>query len=119
MYIPTRAERYSKAARLSLLLCIVIPGGIVAWLYAYNDLLFSLSAFLWPIALPLRYAGMNTAPALCVSALLQSILFFWMVRTPRLTPRGRLTFAVTWGMLFAFLLRVLIAFEIWRQAGGA
>lgn len=115
MYIPTRAERYGKAARLSLLLCIVLPSGIVAWLYAYNDLLFSLTAFLWPIALPLRYTGMNNVPALCISAFLQAVIFFWMARTPCLTPRGRLTFAVTWGMFFAFVLRLLIAFEIWRQ----
>lgn len=115
MYIPTRAERYGKAARLSLLLCIVVPSGIVAWLYAYNDLLFSLTAFLWPIALPLRYTGMNNVPALCISAFLQAVIFFWMARTPCLTPRGRLTFAVTWGMFFAFVLRLLIAFEIWRQ----
>lgn len=115
MYIPTRAERYGKAAKLSLLLCIVVPSGIVAWLYAYNDLLFSLTAFLWPIALPLRYTGMNNVPALCISAFLQAVIFFWMARTPCLTPRGRLTFAVTWGMFFAFVLRLLIAFEIWRQ----
>lgn len=115
MYIPTRTERYSKAARASLLLCVIIPPGIVAWLYAYNDLLFSLTAFLWPLALPLCYAGMKSALALCLSALLQAIVFFQMTRSPRLTPRGRLTIAVTWGMFSALILRLLIAFEIWRQ----
>lgn len=115
MYIPTQKERYSAAARATLLLCIIVPSFVVAWLYAYSDWVFCLCGFLWPLALPLCYGGMVPGAALFLSALFQMAVFWWLVRTPRFTPKNRLTFAVTWGMLFAFLLRVAIAFEVWRQ----
>lgn len=122
MFIPTQKERYRKAARVTLLLCVMVPSALVAWLdgelmafmYGCSDAVFILSGFLWPVALPLCYGGMAAGAALFLSALIQLAVFWWMVRTPRYTPKHRLTFAITWGMLFAFLLRVAIAFEAWR-----
>ncbi|MBR4107567.1 MAG: hypothetical protein IKK45_02635 [Akkermansia sp.] len=119
MYIPTQEERYSKVARLTLLLCVIIPSGIVAWLADVGDLLSCLCAFLWPIALPLDYAGFNQVAALCISALVQGIAFFALAATHRLSAKTKLTIAITWGMLFALLLRILIAYAVWQSVLNA
>lgn len=118
MFIPTQQERYSKVARITLLLCVILPSAIVAWLAEAGDLLSCLCGFLWPIALPLTWLGFTKVAAVCLSAFLQAVAFVWLARSRRLTPRGKLTLAVTWGMFFALLLRVLIAFELWRSITG-
>ena len=38
-----------------------------------------------------------------------------MVRSRTLTAKGKVTLAITWGMLFALILRLMIAYEIWQQ----
>ncbi len=118
MYIPTQKERYSKVAQITLLLCVMIPSGIVAWLGGIEDLLECCMAFLWALAQPLVYIGFAKPAAVCISALIQAIAFFWVARSRRLTARGKLTIAVTWGMSFALILRLLIAFELWRSVTG-
>ena len=105
-------------AQITLLLCVMIPSGVVAWLGGMDDVLSCSMAFLWPVAQPLVYMGFAKPAALCLSALVQAVAFFWMARTHRLTARGKLTIAVTWGMAFALVLRVLIAFELWRSITG-
>lgn len=116
MYIPTQEERYSKVARITLFLCVIAPSAVVAWLGQVGDILACLMGFLWPIALPLNFIGCDIRLALCLSALLQALVFFWMVRTRLLTPRGKATLAITWGMLFALILRLMIAYQAWLQA---
>ena len=115
MYIPTQEERYSKVARLTLLLCVIIPSAIVTWLADVGDLLSCLCGFLWPVALPLDYAGFNRVAALCLSALVQGIAFFSLAASRKLSAKTKLTIAITWGMLFALLLRILIAFTVWQS----
>ncbi len=105
-------------AQITLLLCVMIPSGIVAWLGGMDDWLSCCVAFLWALAQPLVYIGFAKPAALCLSALIQAIAFFWMARSRKLTARGKLTIAVTWGMSFALILRVLIAFELWRSITG-
>lgn len=107
MYIPTQEERYSKAARLTLLLCIIIPSGVVVWL-AGGNLSDCTAAFLLPVSLLLDKAGFNATAAACISALIQFIFFLWLTRSRRLTPKNRLTIAITWGMLFALIVRIAI-----------
>ena len=116
MYIPTQEERYSKVARITLFLCVMVPGATVAYIGQVGDIFACLCGFLWPIALPLCYIGFQPWAALCLSALLQAAVFFWMVRSRTLTARGKATLAITWGMLFAFILRLMIAYEVWLQA---
>lgn len=119
MYIPTQAERYAKTATVTLLLCIIIPSGVVAWLADMGDVLTCASAFLQPAALLFDSMGFNAEAALCFSATVQAILFWRLVSTKKkLTPKHKLTIAVTWGMLTALLLRLLIAFTLWRQVTG-
>lgn len=118
MLIPTQQERYSKVARITLLLCVILPSAVVAWLAEVEDALSCLFGFLWPIALPLTYLGFTKLAAVCLSALVQALAFVWLTRSRRLTARGKLTLAVTWGMGFALALRVLIAFELWRSVTG-
>ncbi len=107
MYIPTQEERYSKAARLTLLLCIIIPAGVVVWL-AGGSLSDCTAAFLLPISLLLDKVGFNATAAACISALIQFIFFLWLTRSRKLTPKNRLTIAITWGMLFALIVRIAI-----------
>lgn len=118
MYIPTQEERYSKVARLTLLLCVLLPPAVVMWLSEIADLMSCTYAFLLPVAMPLDWMGFNKVAALCISALLQGIIFFWLCATKRLSAKAKTTIAVTWGMGFALILRVLIAFAIYQAARG-
>ena len=120
MYIPTQEERYSKVARFTLFMCVVVPSGIVAWAYGnVQDLLACLFAFPEPPAVLLRSSGCSSGVAFTLSAMLQALVFFLMARSKKLTPKGKLTVAITWGMAFALILRVLIAWQFWQAAGGA
>lgn len=118
MYIPTQEERYRKVATLTLLLCLLIPSAVVAWLADAGDVLTCGAAFLQPLALLFDALGFNAAAALCFSATVQALIFWRLAVTKRLTPKQRLTIAVTWGMLTALLLRLLLAFMLWRQVTG-
>lgn len=119
MYIPTQEERYSKVATLTLLLCLMVPSAVVAWLAGSCDLLGCITAFLQPLALLFDSIGFNATAAVCFSALFHAMAF-WCLATAkrRTTPKIRLTIAVTWGMATALLLRVLLAFMLWRQLTG-
>lgn len=120
MYIPTQEERYRKVAGLTLFMCVLVPPGVVAWAYGNEqDLLACAFAFLEPLAFVLKVSGCTSTVAFTLSALLQAVLFFWLSRTGKLTPKGRLTVAVTWGMLTALVLRLLIAWQFWVAAGGS
>lgn len=114
MYIPTQEERYSKVARLTLLLCVVLPSAVVMWLSEIADLMSCTYAFLLPVAMPLDWLGFNKVAAMCISALTQGIVFFWLAATKKLSAKTKTTIAVTWGMGFALLLRLLIAFSIYQ-----
>ena len=118
MYIPTQEERYSKVAKLTLFMCVVVPSGVVAWAYGnVDDLLACSCAFLEPPAFLLKASG--CALAFSLSAVFQCLCFFLIARSKKLTAKGKLTVAVTWGMLFALLLRLLIAWQFWVAAGGS
>ena len=117
MYIPTQEERYSKVARITLFLCVIVPPGVVAWLGQVGDVLACACGFLFPIALPISwFFECSLLVALCLSALLQAVFFFLMVRSRTLTAKGKVTLAITWGMLFALILRLMIAYEVWVNA---
>ena len=118
MYIPTQEERYSKVAKLTLFLCLLVPSGVVMWLAEIADILTCTYAFLLPVAMPLDWVGFNKVAAICISALIQGILFFWLANTRKLTPKAKTTIAVTWGMSFALILKILIAFSIYRAVRG-
>lgn len=118
MYIPTQEERYRKVATATLALCLILPSAIVAWLADVGDLLSCAAAFLQPLGLLFDTMGFNAAAALCFSATVQALLFWRLAVTRRLSPKQKLTLAVTWGMLTALALRVLVAFMLWRQVTG-
>lgn len=118
MYIPTQEERYSKIARITLLLCVIVPSAVVAWLGQVGDVISCAFGFLWPLAMPLIAMDFEPWAALGLSAMLQATLFFWMARSHTLTPKGKVTLAITWGMLFALILRIMIAYQVWLQATG-
>ena len=118
MYIPTQEERYSKVARLTLLLCVIIPPAVVMWLAEIADLMTCAYAFLLPVATPLDWVGFNKVAAICISALIQGIIFFWLAVTRKLSAKAKTTIAITWGMSFALILRLLIAFSIYRAVRG-
>ncbi len=120
VYIPTQQERYSKVANFTLFLCVIIPSAVVYGLCMDGALnLFAcLYAVLWPIAWPLERMGFNMTAAVGTSAFVQACAFFALLRARRLTPKTRLTIAVTWGMSFALALRVIVAFDVWLQVTG-
>jgi hypothetical protein len=118
MYIPTQEERYSKVARLTLMLCVVVPSAVVMWLSEIAELTSCTYAFLLPVAMPLDMIGFNKTAAICISALVQGILFFWLAATKKLSAKAKTTIAVTWGMSFALILKILIAFSVYRAVRG-
>lgn len=111
MYIPTQEERYSKAPRWALLLCLVLPSAVVMGFYGeVLDIFFCLSAFLQSPAYLLVRAGCNDAAAVCLSATVQAPIFFWLTRLRcRLSPKTKFTICITWGMALALLLRLQLA----------
>ncbi len=118
MYIPTQQERYSKVASITLFLCVIIPSGVVWFLGGGRDLLECCTAFLYTISYPLDLMGFNATAALGLSAFVQAGAFWGLVRSRRISPKVKLTIAVTWGMLFALLLKLWIGFYLWRQVVG-
>lgn len=118
MYIPTQEERYSKVARLTLLLCVMVPSAVVMWLAEIADLMTCAYAFLLPVAMPLDWVGFNKVAAICISALIQGIVFFWLAITRKLSAKTKSTIAITWGMSFALILKLLIAFSVYRAVRG-
>lgn len=118
MYIPTQQERYSKVAGITLFLCVIIPSGIVAWLGGSRDLLTCLFAFTQPIALILNHIGFTANASLGLSALAQAIVFFTVSRHKKMTAKTKLTICITWGMAFALLLRLMLAYTLWLSVTG-
>lgn len=118
MLIPTQEERYSKAPKITLLLCVMIPSMVVAWLADVTDPLTLLFAFLQPIALPLVFLGVKGWFAMALSALVQGIAYFRLAKARRWSAKTKFTICVTWGMAFAAALRFLIAWATWRQVTG-
>lgn len=108
MYIPTQEERYSKAARLTLLLCIMVPSAVVTWLMG-APLSQAAAAFLLPLSVLIEnMADFNSMAAAGISAVVQFIIFLRLAYNRRLSAKKRLTIAITWGMLLALILRIII-----------
>ena len=110
MYIPTQQERYSKVAWYTMLMCMVIPTGVVQYAYdkQTNDLTVCATAFLQPPVYLLTAMGMQAGFDYMVATVLYAILFFWLWRRCRWQPKKKLTFAVTVGMLSAVVWRLII-----------
>lgn len=110
MYIPTQEERYAKAPRWTLLLCLLVPSAVVMWFYGgVNDVFLFITAFIQPLAALLVKLYFNDTAALCLSALVQGVAFFVVARRKRLSAKAKLTICITWGMSMALLLRLLLA----------
>ena len=108
MYIPTQEERYRKAARLTLMLCIIAPSAVIAWMLG-APVGQAMAAFLLPISVMLEHlADFNSMAAASISAIIQFILFLWLAYNRRMTAKHRLTIAITWGMMFALILRIIV-----------
>ena len=113
MYIPTQEERYSKVAWYTLLMCLVVPSGVVAWakgeLYGYeSNLLRCTCAFTEPLARMFAVIGISLGWALIISSVFHASAFYWIVKRCKWHPKKKLTLVVTWGMITALILRLLI-----------
>lgn len=110
MYIPTQEERYAKAPRWALLLCLVLPAAVVMGFYGETrDLFLCATAFLQAPALVAVRCGSSNNAALVMSATLQALFFFVLVRRRGLSPKTKFTVCITWGMALALLLRLALA----------
>lgn len=110
MYIPTQQERYSKVAWYTILMCLVIPAGVVQFAYdkQTNDLSVCATAFLQPLVYLFSALGMHTGFAYIFSAVVYAVLFFWLLRRCQWQAKKKLTFAVTLGMFSALVWRLII-----------
>lgn len=110
MYIPTQQERYSKVAWYTILMCLVIPTGVVQYAYhkQTDDLTVCATAFLQPLVYLFSAIGMKTGFAYIFSAVLYAILFFWLLRRCKWQAKKKLTFVVLLGMLTALVWRLII-----------
>lgn len=118
MFIPTQQERYSKAAKITLLLCVMIPSAVVAWLAGIRQAFVLMFSFMLPIAMPLDWLGFNHTAALIIAAVIEGTGYIALVRAKKLTPKTKLTIAITWGMAFALLLKLFHLYAVWRQVTG-
>lgn len=53
-----------------------------------------------------------------ITSVFHSIAFFWLAKRCRWKPKTRLTVAVTYGMLMALILRLMIAYIVWKSVVG-
>lgn len=114
MYIPTQEERYSKVAWYTLLMCLAVPSGVVAWAYGdISSLLTCAFAFTIPLARLLELVGISSGFAMIISSLLHAWGFYWISKRCKWAPKKKLTLVVTWGMFTALILRVMIAYTVW------
>lgn len=114
MYIPTQEERYSKVALFTLILCVMVPSAVVVGLYSDMGVMSIIGACAWPIAYPLVAASGSMAGGMVISTVVQLVAFILLYRS-RLTPKRKTTIAIIWGMGFALLVRIILAYEL-KQA---
>lgn len=110
MYIPTQEERYSKGGLLTLLLCVIIPPAAILYLKGIHDLAQLAGAFTVPLAWLAQCAGASVAAATALSAAVQAVGFFLLVRRTRLAPKTKFTLCITWGMLTALMLKIILVY---------
>ncbi len=110
MYIPTQEERYSKGGVLTLLLCVIIPSAVILYLKNIHDALQLVGAFTLPPAFLFQAAGLQPAGAVALSTAAQALAFFLLARRSRLTPKTKLTIAITWGMFLALALKIILVY---------
>lgn len=119
MYIPTQEERYSKVAWYTLLMCLVLPSGVVAWAYGdFSDLMWCLFAFTLPLAHLLHAVGIAFTASVVFSSLLHALGFYWVTKRCKWKPKSKLTLVVTWGMFTALVLRLMVAYTLWQSIVG-
>ena len=114
MYIPTQEERYSKVAKITLFLCVMLPSSVVCLAGGERGLMNVLAAFLFPPGMIFQSVlGVSLSAAICISAALQGAAFWWLSCFCRRSPKAKITIAITWGMSLALLLRLQIAYLTW------
>lgn len=114
MYIPTQEERYSKVAKITLFLCVMLPSSVVCLVSGERGLMDVLAAFLFPPGMIFQSVlGVSLSAAICISAALQGAAFWWLSRFCRRSPKAKITIAITWGMSLALILRLQIAYLTW------
>lgn len=114
MYIPTQEERYSKVALFTLILCVMVPSAVVVALYSDMGIMTIIGACAWPLAYPIVAETGNMAAGMVFSTTLQLVAFVLLYRS-KLTPKRKTTIAIIWGMGFALLVRIILAYEL-KQA---
>ncbi len=110
MYIPTQKERYSAVGNFTLLLYIVIPSTVVMAVYSGLSFTMMLSGFALPIAWPLAHVMGNTGGAIIISSVVQ-LAAYLMLRRSKMAAKKKLTIAILWGMSFALIVRIILAYE--------
>ncbi|MCC8020707.1 MAG: hypothetical protein LIO63_01780 [Akkermansia sp.] len=108
MYIPTQKERYSKAALGTLLLCVIIPPAVILYLKGITDLFDISLAFTLPLALFFQTLCVPPGAATWLSFILQVFLFILLACRTNWTPKTRMTVAITWGMISALAVKIII-----------
>lgn len=116
MYIPTQEERYSKVAWYTLLMCLVLPSGVVAWAYGdFSDFFWCIFAFTLPLAHLICAAGVAFTASVILSCLTHAAAFYLLAKRCKWHPKKKLTLVVTWGMFTALILRLMIAYMLWQS----
>lgn len=88
MYIPTQEERYSKVAWYTLLMCLVLPAGVVAWAYGdFSDLFWCIFAFTLPLAHLLSAMGVAFTASVIFSCLIHAAAFYWLAKRCKWAPK--------------------------------
>ncbi len=113
MYIPTQKERYSSVANFTLLLCVIAPSSLVAWFYTKMGFGAIMSAFTWPLALPLEPLLGSFGAGMLMATVLQLVAYL-LLRRSKMEPKKKLTIAIIWGMGLALAVRILIAYAVYQ-----
>ncbi len=116
MYIPTQTERYSKHSLLTLILCVMSPSGVYAYLLAdkmpmpVDSILGLLNIFLfftYPLAFAIAKTGLPWVGCVIASLLVHAGAIAWIYTRREWTAKKMISFAISIGMLNLLILKAI------------
>lgn len=117
MFIPTQEERYAKKSLMTLLLCVIAPAAVYA--YVISDklafpvdsllgLLNILLFFTYPLAFVFSKVGIPFYLwGIVCSLLVHMAVFAWVYTSKRFSPKQVLAICITIGMLDLLVLKMI------------
>ena len=119
MYIPTQAERYSKKSLVTLILCVIAPSAVYAYLLSsqvmvpVDSIMGMLNMILfctYPLALALLAIGLPFWLGVSISFLAHAAAVWAIYRQREWSGKKMVAWAISLGMIDLFILKIINTF---------